>query len=317
VLARLLRPLARSRAAGRLLIFAYHRVIERADPMLPGEVTASAFSRHVEWLARALRVLPLPEAAERLRAGQLDEGAACITFDDGYASNYRVALPILQRAGIPATFFVCTGFLDGGRMWNDTVIETLRRSRRRLDLSGFGLGTVTIDAARPHATADSLLRELRRLEHDQREACVAAIAIQGEAALPTDLMMTSEEVRRLHALGMDIGAHTVSHPILARVDAARARDEIRAGRDALARLTGATPCTFAYPNGYPGKDYRAEHVALVRELGFTTAVTTAFGAARAEDDPLQLPRIVPWEQGTLSFARRALGAAGSPAGTRV
>jgi peptidoglycan/xylan/chitin deacetylase (PgdA/CDA1 family) len=64
-----------------------------------------------------------------------------ITFDDGYADNVEVALPILLRYEIAADFFVSTGFLDGGRMWNDTVIEAFRATPLdRVDLGDFGLG---------------------------------------------------------------------------------------------------------------------------------------------------------------------------------
>src|SRR5262249_56576651 len=94
-------------------------------------------------------VLPLPEAIERLRTGALPSRAAAITFDDGYADNCTVAMPILSRLRLPATFFVATGFLDGGRMWNDTVIESVRRAGDELDLSSLGLGHYSL----PDATA--------------------------------------------------------------------------------------------------------------------------------------------------------------------
>ena len=301
----------------RLLVFAYHRIVPKPDSMLQGEVTAAAFDSQTGWLARHATVLTLPDAIERWRRGKLPRRAACITFDDGYLSNFETALPILQRWQVPATFFIATGFLDGGRMWNDTIIEATRRtSVAAFDLSDYGLGRVAIDAERP-VLADQLLDALRRLPYDQRERCVAAIAAQSLVDLPNDLMMTSEQVRQLARLGMDLGGHTETHPILARLPADAARAEILLGKENLAQIVGAAPRTFAYPNGVPGKDYLVEHVAMVREAGFEAAVTTAFGGVAADDDALQLPRVIPWDQRAAAFARRAAQASRSPPGERL
>jgi peptidoglycan/xylan/chitin deacetylase (PgdA/CDA1 family) len=117
-------------------------------------------------------------------------------------------------------------------------------------------------------------------------------------------MMSSAQVRGLHAAGMTIGAHTVNHPILARVDDARARREIADGRDRLEAIVGAKVALFAYPNGKPDQDYRAEHVAMAKQLGFDAAVSTAWGVATATSDRYQIPRFTPWDRGTLKYAAR-------------
>jgi peptidoglycan/xylan/chitin deacetylase (PgdA/CDA1 family) len=115
--------------AGRpaLIVLTYHRVLPAPDPMLTAEPDAGLFEAQMTFLARYMVVLPLVEALRRLEAGTLPRRAIAITFDDGYANNAQVALPILRRLGLPATFFIATGYLDGGCMWNDAVIETLRR----------------------------------------------------------------------------------------------------------------------------------------------------------------------------------------------
>src|SRR4026209_38570 len=109
-------------------ILIYHRVIAEPDPLILDEVCASEFDWHMTVLGRWFKVLPLTEAIARLHDGTLPARAACVTFDDGYADNASAALPILLRHGIPATFFLATAFINGGRMWNDTVIETVRRT---------------------------------------------------------------------------------------------------------------------------------------------------------------------------------------------
>jgi peptidoglycan/xylan/chitin deacetylase (PgdA/CDA1 family) len=109
-----------------LSILIYHRVVPEPDPLLPDLVCSEEFDRQLGVLSRWFTVLPLSEAVARLQAGRLPARAACVTFDDGYADNYEVALPLLAARGISATFFVATSFLEGGRMWNDDVIDTAR-----------------------------------------------------------------------------------------------------------------------------------------------------------------------------------------------
>lgn len=305
----LLNVLSPAGREARLSILIFHRVLPRVDPLFPEEVDAARFDAQCRWIREWFRVLPLDEAAMQLREGRLPARALAITFDDGYADNHHVAMPLLQKHGLTATFFVATGFLDGGRMWNDTVIEAVRRAPAgRLDLAGtvaaplgaFELG----DDAQRRAVIDALIRGVKYQEPEERLRWVQAIAERCGAALPNDLMMTSDQVRGLRRGGMQVGAHTVNHPILARLPAAQARREIDDSRRWLQDLLGEPVRVFAYPNGKPGEDYGDEAVGLVRELGFETAVSTRWGAAHAGSDPLQLPRFSPWDRSRSRYAAR-------------
>lgn len=289
-----------------LSILIYHRVLPEADPLFPSEVDRVEFDRQLRLLKSMYNIIPLIDAVRHVRAGTLPPRTACITFDDGYADNAEVALPLLQRHGVHATFFVATGFLDGGRMWNDTVIEVVRRAQgAQIDARVLGLGLHPIGSvAERRAAIGALIGQLKYLELDERLAQVARLADLVGCALPDDLMMRSEQVRQLHQAGMAIGGHTVRHPILATLSPQAARDEIANGKRRLEELIGDQVRLFAYPNGKPGTDYRAEHVAIVRELGFEGAVSTAWGADRTGGDLFQLPRFSPWDRDRLRFALR-------------
>jgi peptidoglycan/xylan/chitin deacetylase (PgdA/CDA1 family) len=290
----------------RLSILIYHRVPPQPDPLFPEEGDAEVFDRQMSQVADCFNVIPLLDAVQGLRKGKLPSRAACITFDDGYADNAEIALPILQKHGIPATFFVATSFLNGGRMWNDTVIELIRRAPGDLlDLSRMGLGQFEIGTIPQRRQAIyNVLGELKYLPLEPRRSRVEAMSAIIPVIPSNNLMMTSDQVRILHNAGMEIGGHTANHPILASMENNAARAEIADGKEMLENIIHAPVRFFAYPNGKPGRDYLSDHVRMVKDLGFDAAVSTAHGAAMTGVDLYQLPRFTPWDRGQVRFTLR-------------
>ena len=119
-------------------------------------------------------------------------------------------------------------------------------------------------------------------------------------------MMSSGQVRALRRAGMQIGAHTRTHPILARSEKHEAVAEIEGSKHDLEALLGEPVTLFAYPNGKPGADYSARHAEMVRRAGFVAALSTAAGAASAGSDRFQLPRFTPWDREPLRFGLRMI-----------
>lgn len=292
-----------------LSVLMFHRVTERPDPIFPEEMHARRFDTVCGWLADSFNVLPLDEAAVRLKAGRLPARSLSITFDDGYADNHQVALPILKRHGLDATFFIATGFLDGGRMWNDSLIEAVRAcNRAELDLANLGLGQHSLRSAdERQQAANRLIRQVKYQSVEQRLETVERVAAIAGVTLPTDLMMSSDQVDGLRRAGMQIGAHTISHPILSKLDEATARAEIMGSKEHLEQILGERIGLFAYPNGKPGEDYSPANVELLRGLDFDAAVSTEWGTTRQGDDLLQIRRFTPWDTTRWRFGLRMLG----------
>lgn len=293
----------------RLSIVIFHRVLPVPDPLFPEEVDRERFNEICTWLSAWFNVLALDEAVVRLQAGTLPVRALAITFDDGYADNHDVAMPLLKAHGLCATFFVATSFLDGGRMWNDTVVESVRGctapALALADLGLPGIGALALDTPASRRRAiDALLGAIKYLPPEQRQAAVHGLAERAQVDLPTTLMMTSAQVRAMADAGMQIGAHTATHPILARLGEDAALQEMRHSRAALEDLLGQPVRSFAYPNGRPGRDYLPRDVELARQAGFDLAVSTSPGAARAGDDIFQLPRFTPWDRRGWTFGAR-------------
>lgn len=302
----LFQALAPAGSGSRLSVLIFHRVHARVDPLFPGEAHVHSFTRQMEWIKRWFNVLSLATAVEGLRGGRLPARPAVITFDDGYADNCTVALPILRSLGLTATFFVATGFLDGGRMWNDTLIETVRLARGPvLDLTSVGLDSYPVDTIeRRQAAVHSLISRLKYVEPTERQRRVDAIAACAGVDLPDDLMLTAQQLREMAHAGMTVGGHTVNHPILTSLSDDQALAEMVDGRRRLEEIVGAPVRLFAYPNGKPDEDYAGAHVRLAREAGFDAAVSTAWGAARPGCDLYQIPRFSPWDRTAWRYGLR-------------
>jgi peptidoglycan/xylan/chitin deacetylase (PgdA/CDA1 family) len=289
----LLSSMSPSGSRGRLLIFTYHRVLERPDPLLPDEADAAVFDRQTEWIARYCHVLPVCEAVRMLREGSLPPRAACITFDDGYANNHDVAMPILLRRGLPATVFVTVDAVERGVMWNDLVIEAVRLRASRANAAVPEIGAV--------------LEKLKYLPLEDRWNAAAELYREAGGRSPPRLMMTPEMVRAMARAGFEIGAHTVNHPILKRQPPEEARREIELSHSWLTELLGVPPVSFAYPNGRPGRDFDQTHARMVQEAGFESAVSTEWGCASTRSNLFALPRLVLWDRTATRFWARLLG----------
>lgn len=292
----------------RLSILIFHRVLSQPDELFPQEPDIVRFADVIAWVSQWFNVLPLDQAVSQLTRGTLPARAAAITFDDGYADNVSNALPILQRHGACATFFVATGFLDGGCMWNDALIEALRRyPKKELDLREAGLGLFQLETLEQKRHAiNHLLGRIKYLAPDKRRQTVESVVGITQCRLPGTLMLRSEQVRQLRHAGMQIGAHTCSHPILQKATDAQCCWEIGSSKAILEALLDDPVNLFAYPNGKPDVDYSARHVAMVREAGFVAALSTAPGVAWQMSDPYHLPRFTPWDRARTRYGLRLL-----------
>ena len=292
-------------SAGKLLIANYHRVLAEPDAVYPA-TDQVLFERHVRTIKACFNPIRLDKAIEQLQAGTLPRNSVSITFDDGYADNCTVALPVLKKWGVPASFFIATGFLNGGRMWNDTVIESIRCvSKPTIDLNEMKLGILnTANDYEKNKSVTHIISKLKHLPFDERAQAIEQLqAIIGQS-LPDNLMMTSEQVKTLHNEGMEIGGHTVSHPILTRVADDIALQEMQQSREFLQSLINEPVTGFAYPNGYPNRDYAKVHTELAKKAGYKYAVTTAVGVVGKGADYFQLPRGGLWDKSALRTAVR-------------
>jgi peptidoglycan/xylan/chitin deacetylase (PgdA/CDA1 family) len=270
------------------IILGYHRV---GDPRIEDltdrqlDVPAARFSKQMEILSRRFRIVPLDELVARMTQLESAAGLAAITFDDGYADNYRNALPILKRMGLPATVFLVAGCVERGRtFWTDRLASHVSQENRA---RGAGVRRAYVN----------LRSKLSAMEDGERERFLDEL---GAPAPENGLPLTWEQVREMRDAGFTFGAHTWSHPSLVRIGDRLLRSEIEASRDLMLARTGMSPDAFAYPFG----DVDRRVAAAVEAAGFTCAVTTRNGACTARSRPLLLPRVMLADCSDGEFARR-------------
>lgn len=293
----------------RLCVVNYHRILAGPDPMLESEPDVETFRWQMALLARCFNVLPLSAALSALDAGKLPARALSITFDDGYRSVHDLALPVLREFGLPATVFVTSGHIGERDMWNDCIIEAVQHlPAGQLDLRQLGLGSYSLHSLEARkATLAELTEASKYLPPPARLALVESLgAMVGEGAGAHGLMLTADMILNLDRHGIEIGAHTVSHPILTSLDDLDARHEIVAGKEQLEAVLGKPVTLFAYPNGKIGKDFDARHAAMAREAGFVAAFTTEPGAITKNGNRFALARSRPWDKTPLMFGLRLL-----------
>src|SRR5262249_41317424 len=279
----------------------YHALTDGADevPYAAPDICLplDAFRLQMAFAKRAYSVVSLDELVAALESGQrLPPRALAITFDDGYADNHRLALPVTQALGRPATVYVATGGISNAAPFWVAAVRTLVLSAPGPMLEVPGQEPIPLDEeAQRGAAAKALTRTLVPLRAGERAELSAPIAAAAGIDLHARLagtMLSWDEIRELHAAGWTIGAHTVTHSNVALALPDEAERDILGSRDALAAAIGSPVQHFCYPNtGGQHRYFSPEVAAMLRRHGFRSATTSTPGALRPDADRYALPRL--------------------------
>ena len=264
--------------AASLVIIRHHRVYGVDErPLYRLGVNEDVLRAQLELLARrGLVPVTVSQGLARLASGEPGRTVA-MSFDDGYADNVRRALPLLAVAGARATFFLTAGLVEERRApWWDELAYLLVVTRvARLEHEDHIL-ELADEKGRGRALR-ALLPAFRVSPVDQRTLLESLAGRLGVADPAPCELATWEECAELRAAGMEVGAHTLTHPFLSTLPAAEQEAEIGGSFDLIARRLGERPRGFAYPGG----DHDAASVAAVRAADAAWAVTTRAGENRA------------------------------------
>jgi peptidoglycan/xylan/chitin deacetylase (PgdA/CDA1 family) len=288
--------LARTMSASMARILMYHNFSGPGDTE-SDHVSMSEFRSQMKSVRQHFNVIPLSQLVEQLNLGvPLGRRTVALTIDDGRRNCYEFCFPVLKEFGIPATFFVVSSFIQGEDwIWTDKVLWL---------------------AAQPHSPnelapsrIEILFATLNQMRPIARNACIKIIAagmgihIPKEPPLKYAPCSWSELREMADSELVEIGSHTVTHPILTSLTDQESWQELTVSRAQIEEGVGRQIGIFCFPNGKP-QDYRDIHLRQVRDAGFTGAVVTRFGMVGEGMNCYDLPRIgISGRSDALSFSK--------------
>jgi peptidoglycan/xylan/chitin deacetylase (PgdA/CDA1 family) len=256
--------------------------------------TVTEFLADIEVFARHFTPVGLEDIVDALHGRRkLPRSCFHLTFDDGLSEVHEIVAPILERAGIPATFFLATAFLDGGGMAHHNEISLLLDRLESLpggpESARPRLETVLPPATPACNTVRDRLLSIRYLQ----KALVRAVAQELDVDLDGYIRtrrpyLSSDQVRGLTRRGFTIGSHSCDHPLYRDLPLA---EQLRQTRQSLSLLTsrfGIRQQAFAFPHnddGVPEEFFRS----VFEEPGLDVSFGTS-GLVR-HFDPRNLQRV--------------------------
>jgi peptidoglycan/xylan/chitin deacetylase (PgdA/CDA1 family) len=304
-------------ASATTVILLYHRVADGERDPWGLCVSPKNFAEHLAVLRRSAWPISLEQLTRHHATGRVPKRGIVVTFDDGYADNLYQAKPLLELHDVPATVFAATGPLDSGRaFWWDELERILLEPRRLPSTLRLEVNTQDFEwelgAASECERADvprngesrpweaepgsrlgfyyAVWQQLRPLTEAMRRPLLdrlAAWAYVEHEARPAYRAMDVGELRRLAAGGLvEIGAHTVTHPLLSANSTAFQKAEIEGSKNRLEQILERSVSSFAYPYG----DYSPESIPLVSAAGFRCACSVVQQSVWHRTDGFQFPR---------------------------
>lgn len=320
------------RLAPKALILLYHRVSEPIfDPQLLC-VSPDHFADHMHILKQLYHPLSLKELRQRRALNLWPDRSVVITFDDGYADNFTHARSILEKYDLPATIFVTSGYVGSSQEFWWDELERIFLSTANLPthlelvigekehswnfddnqnssstISSWNILEKDVPTQRQQAYM-FLMKILRDLSPDARNSMLSELAawvgINRDQGRLENLSVNADTLRVLPIDGLiEVGAHTVSHPVLSRLSLSSQQHEIVESKTNLEKILDRPIPTFAYPFG-ERKDYTLDTTRLVQEAGFTCACSNFTGFVSALTDPRQLPRFIVRDWDGDTFAKQ-------------
>jgi peptidoglycan/xylan/chitin deacetylase (PgdA/CDA1 family) len=268
--------------ASRLLVFAWHNVEGTWCYPSPPGAGVGGFARQLHRLKRYATVVPLASALSALSAGEpLPPRAVALTFDDGYRDNLELAVPLLERLGLPCTFFLVPGLLsrEVGPWWEVLAWGFARATNRTVPWQG---GVLLTEGRWGRRSFLEVVERLKASDRVTRERRVGELLELLEPEGTPDeerLFLDWNGARELVRRGFSVGSHSMYHAILGREAPEEQLRDLVASRRRLEAELQVPIRLLAYPNGTRA-DYDAATVAAAAQAGYWHAVGAHTGLNR-------------------------------------
>lgn len=273
-----------------MLIICYHSInADNYSSFRPTNV--KDFEKQIQYLSKVYHPTSLEKIVRYIQDGTLPDlpsGSIAITFDDGYRDNYENAYPILKKYGIPATIFLTTGYIGTGEIpWWIQVYRILRQAKKPT-LMPTRLGDRKTNAPLDQKSIQAFIHTLKQFDEKERNRAIADFAADLDVDNDTEknVMLSWEEVREMSENGISFGSHTLTHPLLTRLPSKQAQKEIHLSKEIIEQQVRKPVITFAYPSG----NFDAHIERMVKDAGYSAAVSTIPGYNRSKTNIYALKR---------------------------
>lgn len=274
--------LARAASSRMARILMYHNFSAQGEE--PSATSTQVVREQFEYLRRHFQVVPLTEIADRLASARsISPYAVALTIDDGRRNCYELLYPLLREFAFPATFFVVSSFIRGADwIWTDKVTWLSEQPN-------------SLDELTPRRLGETFSR-LNRLHPEERNRRIQSISAAAGLSLPEKAPAkyapcTWSELREMSNSGLvEIGSHTVTHPILSSITDEESWQELTESRREISQELGNEVRSFCLPNGMP-EDFRPSQIRQIQQAGYTCSVLADFGLVGGNSDPYQMRRI--------------------------
>ncbi len=298
-----LASLIRRNSKCRGVIFTLHRVLPEDPADFAPNAILQVKPEFLDYTIGRVRelgldIVDLGEAIRRIESDEPERPFAVFTFDDAYRDNLRYALPILRRHQCPFTLYVPTALVDGvGEIWWQALEDIIAtQSAVAVTYAGETDYISTATLAEKNEAFDQIYRRMRAMPEPDRVDLIRALAGQygfDLAAHCRELIMDWKELQTFASEQLcTLGAHTVNHYELSKLEPAEVHREIEQSLKVMRAQFGSTPLHLSYPLGGPAAAGPREF-GIAKDLGLRSAVTTRPGGvyARHRDSLHALPRI--------------------------
>ena len=264
-----------------LRILTYHRVAPLTgsttlDPRSVS-VTPEGFARQMSHLARYYRVVSMSEVLEAVEGAiPLPKRSVLITFDDAYVDFAKHVWPILQSLRLPATLFVPTAYASDPcrAFWWDRLYCAFKNTTNR-ELRGTALGAISLRTPEERNRGLRTLQDhVTTLPHAEGMELVDEVCTRlGAISMDSRSVLSWDQLRDLKKLGLTLGSHTRTHPIMTQLPPEQIRAEVSGSQQDLRSETGSVLPIFCYPNG----DHDDVTTAILKDEEIVLAFTTLAG----------------------------------------
>jgi peptidoglycan/xylan/chitin deacetylase (PgdA/CDA1 family) len=295
-------------------VITYHGVLpsryRQIDPGFDGSlITADTFRRQLRLLKRNYAVISPEDMLHWCRHEvELPPRAALLTCDDGFLNNLTEMLPILQEEELRCLFFVTGASAREQRsmLWHEELFLLLIRAPQgsfRIVHGDIEVAESLEEREQRRSVWWNTVKRLSRVDAQNRAAFMKAAHSYFGLQPAVDFfletypeaerhfcLLTRAELQRLSAAGMTIGAHTMTHPILACLPPELVESEIVESRTHLENVVGKKIWALAYPFG-DAASVTSREVAIAKQAGFEAAFLNIGGGLGQHLPPHAIPRV--------------------------